>query len=117
VIRDDFSWQRGNHSLQFGGTFKFIKTNSNFVNDFTFPSIGLGGNVLQLNASLRPTDIESTDAIAASAYDNAFAFALGRVGAISSNYNYDNKGNVLPQGSGETRRYRFLVIRGKSIRS
>jgi hypothetical protein len=108
VIRDDFSWQRGNHSLQFGGTFKFIKTNSNFVNDFTFPSIGLGGNLSELNASLRPADIETADTIGTSGYDNAFAFALGHIGAISSNYNYDNKGNVLPQGSGETRRYRYF---------
>jgi hypothetical protein len=108
VVRDDFSWQKGNHTLQFGGTFKFIKTNSNLVNDFTFPSIGLGGNVLELNAGLRPADIGTAGTTAASTYDNAFAFALGHVGAISSNYNYDNKGNALPQGSGETRRYRFF---------
>ena len=28
MVRDDFNWQKGNHSLTFGGTFKFIKTNS-----------------------------------------------------------------------------------------
>jgi hypothetical protein len=108
VVRDDFSWQKGNHNFQFGGTFKFIKTNSNLVNDFNFPSIGLGGNLLGLNAGLRPADIGTAGTIAASTYDNAFAFALGRVGSITSNYNYDNKGNVLPQGSGETRRYRYF---------
>jgi hypothetical protein len=107
VVRDDFSWQKGNHLLTFGGTFKFIKTNSKLVNDFSFTSIGLGGNVLGLNASLRPGDIQTAGTTAASTYDNAFAFALGRVGAISSNYNYTNQGAVLSQGSGETRRYRF----------
>jgi hypothetical protein len=108
VVRDDFSWQKGNHNFQFGGTFKFIKTNSNLVNDFNSPSIGLGGNLLGLNASLRPADIGTTDSIAASTYDNAFAFALGHVANITSSYNYDNKGNALPQGSGETRRYRYF---------
>jgi Carboxypeptidase regulatory-like domain len=107
VIRDDFSWQNRNHNFQFGGTFKFIKTNSNLVNDFNFPAIGLGGNLLGLDASLRPADIGAAGTTAASTYDNAFAFALGRIGAISSNYDYDNKGNALPQGSGVTRRYRF----------
>jgi hypothetical protein len=107
VVRDDFNWSKGTHQFQFGGTFKFVKTNSKLVNDFNFVAVGEGGNVLGLNASLRPANIRTAGTTAAATYDNAFTFALGRVGAISSNYNYSPQGNVIPQGTGETRRYRF----------
>lgn len=107
VVLDNFNWTVGSHSLVFGGQFKFIKTNSQLVNDFNSYGIGLGGNTNQLNASLRPADIRTAGTTAASTYDNAFALALGRVGSIGSNYNYDNKGNTLPQGHGAVRRYRF----------
>lgn len=107
VVRDDFSWLKGHHSLKFGGTFKFIKTNSNLVNDFVFPTVGLGGNLLSLDSTVRPANIRATGTTAAATYDNAFALALGVIPQVSANYNYDNKGNSLANGSGETRRYRF----------
>jgi hypothetical protein len=107
VVRDDFSWLKGHHSLQFGGTFKFIKTNSNLVNDFVFPTVGLGGNLLSLDSTVRPANIRATGTTASATYDNAFALALGVIPQVSANYNYDNKGNSLANGSGETRRYRF----------
>ena len=37
VVRDDFNWQKGTHNLIFGGSFKFIKTESQQINDFNFP--------------------------------------------------------------------------------
>ncbi len=40
-------------------------------------------------------------------YDSAFAAALGRIGSISSTFNYDAAGNVLQQPSGSTRAYRY----------
>jgi hypothetical protein len=107
VVRDDFNWLKGTHSFQFGGTFKFIKTNSNLVNDFVFPTVGLGGNLLGLDATVRPSTIRTAGTTAALTYDNAFAFALGIIPSVAANYNYDNKGNSLANGSGETRRYRY----------
>ena len=107
VVRDDFSWLKGNHTIQFGGTFKFIKTNSNLVNDFNFVPVGLGTGTLTLNSTLRPADIRTAGTTAAATWDNAFAFALGTITNLSSNYNYDNNGNVLKQGGGATRRYRY----------
>lgn len=107
VIRDDLSWLKGNHNFQFGGFFKFIKTYSNQILNYNQPTIGLGGNVQTLNASLRPANIRTAGTTASRTYDSAFALALGRYGFITSDYNYDNAGNVLPQGSGSTRRYRY----------
>jgi Carboxypeptidase regulatory-like domain len=108
VVRDDFNWQKGSHNLGFGGTFKFIKTESQQVNDFNFVGLGLGGETESLNPSLRPANIHPTVGSASlTEYDNAFAFALGRIGSVSTNYNYTNSGTALPQGTGHIRRYRY----------
>jgi hypothetical protein len=107
VVRDDFNWQKGRHSLFAGGTFKFIKTNSSLVNNFNFPGIGLGNANLALNAALRPSDLDENNSAAVSTYDSAFAFALGEYNGVSSNFNYNNKGQAQPQGSGAIRRYRY----------
>ena len=107
MISDDFSWQKGSHGIQFGGNFKFIKTYDNTKLDYNTVTIGLGGNTLGLDSSVRPADIRTAGTIASDTYDSAFAFALGRVGNIQSQYNYDNKGAGLPQGSGDTRHYRY----------
>ena len=106
-VRDDFSWIKGTHSLVLGGTFKFVKTNSQLVNDFNFDGLGLGGNTNQLNASLRPNNIRTVGTVASSTYDNAFALALGRVASITSNYNFNAAGSALPQGNGAVRQYRY----------
>jgi hypothetical protein len=103
---DMFNWTIGKHQLIFGGSFKFPKTNSLLVGDFNTVKLGLGGNVSQLSSSLRPTDISSSST-ALTTYDSAFALALGRVGEIDSNYNYNVDGSVRQQGIGAVRAYRF----------
>ena len=105
-LRDDFNWTKGSHNLAFGGTFKFIKTNSNLTNDLSFISLGLGGLTTTLNSSLRPATIRG-GSTAPGLYDRAFTFGLGRIASIASNYNYTAQGSALPQGSGATRNYRF----------
>jgi hypothetical protein len=107
VVGDDFNWQKGTHTLQFGGTFKFIKSSSSTKLDYNSAAIGLGGQTLGLNSSLRPAGIRTAGTTASNTYDSAFAFSLGRVGSITSSYNYDNTGKVLPQGTGDNRNYRY----------
>jgi hypothetical protein len=111
VVRDDFNWQLGNHSLVAGGTFKFIKTNSNLINNFNFPGIGLQGSALTggLDSSLRPTDIYTDPTgTALTDFDQLFTTSLGNIGQISTNFNYDNKGAALTAGSGGPRAYRYF---------
>lgn len=111
VVRDDFNWQKGNHSITFGGTFKFIKTNSNLINNFNFVGGGLQGNALAdgLDSTVRPTDILADSAnVATGYYDSLFATGLGVIGDISTNYNYDAKGNALAGGAGAPKAYRFF---------
>ena len=110
VVRDDFNWVKGNHSFAFGGTFKFIKTNSNLISDFNFPGIGLQGSALSngLDPANRPANInQGPNNVAINDYDNLFATGLGVIGEISTNYSYNNKGAALPAGAGSPRAYRF----------
>ena len=109
VIRDDFSWQKGKHSLQFGGTFKWPKPSGYTILNYNTPTIGLGGNTASLNTNtavnpLRPSDI---DPGSIGLYDPAFALALAPYTAVSSTFNYNAQATAFPQGSGQTRAYRY----------
>ena len=112
VLRDDFSWLKGTHSFQFGGLFKYIKTYENTYLNYDQPVLGLGGNMNALNASLRPSDIRTAGTISSRTYDSAFALALGRLGQITSTYDYSNAGQPVPQGTGSSRRYRYYEFEG-----
>ncbi len=56
VVRDDFNWQHGTHTITMGGSFKFVKTNSNLINNFNFVGVGLQGSALAggLDSAVRP---------------------------------------------------------------
>ncbi len=105
LIRDDFSWEKGKHSFHFGGTFKWPKPSGYTILNFDSPTIGLGGFTPSLDPTFRPADIGGGNA--PSLYDSAFALALAPYTAVSSTFNYNAQGSALPQGSGQTRTYRY----------
>lgn len=105
VYRDDLTWTRGNHTWQFGGTFKPIRTDSNIVGDFNFVTMGLGGGLSSLPPAARPSDINPT--AATTFWDPAYALALGHLGTVSTNFNNNHNLQVLPQGSPAIRTYRY----------
>jgi hypothetical protein len=127
VVRDDFSWLMGKHNLQMGGTFKYINPSGTTFLNYNEPLLGLSvtntglcGPVTATSAtpcgatngafSMRPSDILNTGNAGATArarYDRAFAMGVGHYGQVSSTYNYDAKGKVLPQGSGSSSNYRY----------
>ena len=107
-IGDDFTWTKGRHTLQFGGRFEAIRAKNFTSIDYNSVEIGLGGQIINLNASLRPADINTSAALANTAqqtYDQAFAFMLGRIANVQSDFNYDQNGNPLPQLTGDQRIY------------
>ena len=105
VFRDDFNYVRGKHNLQVGGTFKPIKDSSTLVNDFNDASIGLGTPVLSLAQT--PPDLLTPSATALNTWSQAYAFALGRIPNVNSNFNNSHDLQPLPQGTGHTRNYRY----------
>jgi hypothetical protein len=115
-IGDNFSWTKGRHTIQAGGTFEDVKAKNITVGDYNTTEVGLGGQILNLNASLRPADIYVAPANATPAqaalqntanetYDQAFAFSLARIGNIQSDFNYNSTGTSLPQLTGDQRVY------------
>ncbi len=106
TLRDDATLSKGVHSFQFGVQFKPIKSQSTLVNDFNSVGVGLGGRTPTLNASLRPANIRG-GTTASGAYDSSFALLLGRIGSISTNYNYSPTGQVFAPGTGKSREFRY----------
>lgn len=106
VVRDDFSWQKGKHSLTFGGSFKWETPNEFAAENYNFPSVGVTGNTnfTALNSQLRPGDIDTDYS---TIYDDAFSTALGAFASVSSNFDYNSKGAVQQQGSGLALNYRY----------
>jgi hypothetical protein len=113
-VRDDFNWQLGNHSLVAGGVFKFIKTNSNLINNFNFVTVGLGAGIAGgLNSSLRPANIyadtgANDSGVAVNDFDSLFATSLGAISEVSTNYDYNTAGAPLPAAGGSPRAYRYF---------
>ncbi len=105
-FRDSLIWTKGKHTLEFGEDIKIIRQISALKNDFNFISIGLGGNLLQLDPSVRPADINS-DPSAISNWDNSFPFLLGRYADDVSNFNYSKTGTPFPNGTGKNRDYNY----------
>jgi Carboxypeptidase regulatory-like domain len=111
-VRDTLSYIHGKHTWEAGVDMKFIRSISVLRNDLNFPALGLGGGLLQLDSSVRPSSSDPALQIlgsntAISDYDNFFPFLLGRYSTILTNVNYDTEGNALPNGTGKKRNYRY----------
>ena len=126
VLRDEFSWTKGRHTFEFGGSFKDILMHITNVTDINEAEEGMGGYTLSLcgpasgdcqkgndelpaSASLRPSDIQTAGSegnVAEYDWDQAFAFMIGRVGEVSSVFNYNKDGQALKQLTGDQRYYR-----------
>ena len=108
TIRDDASWTKGTHTIEFGGSFKPIDSDSGIVNDYHFPTVGIGGSLAALQSSLRPANIASNaNTTITGNYDGAFTFLLGRYASVATNFNYDVAGNPFAPGTGKKRDYRY----------
>src|SRR5688500_5350125 len=108
TIRNDATWTKGTHSIEFGGSFKPIDSDSGLVNDFHFPTVGIGGLLGALDPSLRPLTIASnTNTTITGNYDAALSFLLGRFASVQTNFNYDPQGNAFDPATGKKRDYRY----------
>lgn len=104
TIRDDATWTKGAHTIQFGTQIKPIRQVPTLTNDFNFVTLGIGGGTPSLNSTLRPATIRAGSV---ANYDAAFAYLLGRYASISTNFVYDPQGNASPPGTGRSRSYAY----------
>ena len=110
MIKDDFDWQKGRHDITFGGQSKRISPDNFVILNYNSAGVGLGGFVNSLSSpptepSMRPADLAGGNGV--NFYDADYALALTPYTNLSATYNYNNKGQALPQGSGFTQDFRF----------
>jgi Carboxypeptidase regulatory-like domain len=109
-VREQFTWAKGRHTLEFGADVKPIREYSLLANSINFPIIGLGNsNITQLNDALRPADLLQEQA-AINQYDGYFPAVLGRFAQTSSNFNYDVSGNPETVGTPVVRHYAYNEV-------
>lgn len=105
---DDFTWVKGNHTIQFGGNIRIIRNQrTDFANAFdtaiTNPSFyDQSGAVLyealeNAGYTLSGGDISSIQA--------ATAALIGRLSQYSGNFTFDIDGSVLPAGTPAQRNF------------
>jgi hypothetical protein len=109
-ITDDFSWLKGNHSIQFGGNIRLISNKrASFANAFdnaiTNPSgYFAGGNSMSDAVNTfgtgigAPLDPGFTDSVQA-----AVTALVGRFSQYSALFTFDHNGKPLPAGSSADR--------------
>jgi len=105
-VREALYWSKGRHTMAFGADIKPIREYSKLANSINFPIIGIGGNISQLDPSLRPADINPAQS-AINGYDGFFPVVLGRYASTFANFNYDVPGNPLPLGTPAIRHYAY----------
>jgi hypothetical protein len=107
TIRDDMTWTKGNHTLQFGVSYKPIRQKTSLQDSFEYQFLGLGGGLTNLGPGpgagtsllFRPSNIRTSGTAGLNDWDATFVFALGRLSEIDTKYLYDPSGNVLPLGT------------------
>jgi len=103
-VRDEFSWEKGHHRMEFGGDMRFIRYFSELTNSINFVNVGLQANFANLSPSLRPGDINA-DHGAQQEWDGMFTSVLGSISGVSTNFYYNTQGNPLALGSSALRHY------------
>jgi hypothetical protein len=105
-IEENLSWTHGNHTVQVGGSLRFIRTKRlEFTNSFSnavansswFADQGglLEDNLLAVDG----------DAAGGTTYSRQMTNLLGYVTEGDAQYNYDKAGGILPQGQGISRKF------------
>ncbi|MFZ1701711.1 MAG: TonB-dependent receptor [Pyrinomonadaceae bacterium] len=112
-ITDDFTWIRGNHSIQIGTNLRFIKnTRENFARSFdngtTNPS-AYQSNVARTVINQYITAQAGSTRSVANAWNvptqGALVALLGRLNGYGANFNFDTEGRLLAPNTGVKREF------------
>lgn len=105
-ITDDFTWVKGNHTLQFGGNVRIIRNKRNtfasaydfaLTNPSWYPGGVFGDAFSAAGYSIDAGDISSIEAVSAA--------LIGRLNDYGAAYTFDRDGTPLPSGSPSVRAF------------
>lgn len=103
---DDLAWKKGNHSFSLGANFRFIRNprtslTTSFSDGVTNASWLTAAGIANTRTFMDPA-VNGYPAVLGS-FDNSYDYPLiallGSVTEVDAEYNYDKKGNSLPQGT------------------
>ena len=108
---DDFSWRRGNHTIEFGGNWRIINdirsaNDLSFLGAETNPSWLTFSGFANTGQSLDPAAFGFPAVVNGQAYDLAIATLAGIISEGFSNYNRTKTGSVLPEGEPANRHFK-----------
>jgi hypothetical protein len=109
---DDFSWNKGNHAIQFGTNIRVVRnsrvalTNA-FDTALTNPSFYAGAGTVQSDAISAYLAANGLPAISAGVSDvqNAVTALIGRFSQYTANFTFDADGSLLTSGTPSSRRF------------
>jgi hypothetical protein len=109
---DDFSWNRGNHAMQFGTNIRIVRNSrvslgNAFDNAVTNPSFYFGAGTLQSNAISDYLAANGLPAIGSGTSDvqNAITALIGRFSQYTASFTFDRDGSLLASGAPSARRF------------
>ncbi len=113
MVRDNFNWLKGNHTMTFGGTFKWPYPTDWTILNYNTPTIGLGGATTSLDSpagepSMRPANLQSGNNGAL--YDSAYALALAPISATDATFYYNSQLSPIPQGTPQFHNYHYKEV-------
>ena len=107
-ITDDFTWIKGNHTLQFGANIRIIRNQRGSLNS-AFDAAQANPSFYNLSGAVVDNQITNAGytigAGQTSIVQNAVTSLLGRYSQYSGNFTFDLDGNVLPVGSVSSRNF------------
>lgn len=102
-IGDDFSWNKGKHSVQFGVVARFVTNRSvNYVKSY-HDAFSNAAWLRNTGGELVPNDASAVDRTSIA---DGMATLLGIVSEVHSNWNYNIDGTVIPVGAPIRRDFR-----------
>ncbi len=101
---EDVAWIKGSHSLKFGGVVRTVRNNRLDYGNSYFYGVTNSAWMRDTGLELR-TPVSDLDPSFNNSYSEAVLAVLGGVTEVNAQYNYDLKGNALPVGAPQTRKF------------
>ncbi|HEY1760388.1 MAG TPA: TonB-dependent receptor [Bryobacteraceae bacterium] len=101
---DDLTWNKGKHTIQFGGVWHHATTATNNYNNlpgYSFSNntlLNLGGDIQTDALAVIQKLVPGAALASTSNLDSAFGASFGLLNAVSGSYNYTLSGNSIPFG-------------------